>query len=251
MNTDKIGFIMGCGRCGTHLLGNIIHGKDAHVCFELKLEKEIRSPHWWWVMAMARNPRIQYRWWPSLIDVYSTLQQRYAPKLFVDKTNHIYQFAEDIQKEFPEARFIGVKREMEPNVRSMMKHSGFLTDVFLSQGYDVPSEFSGAMSERYFSLSVPEKLAWRWCVSRQVLHRLRSKLYNYLVIDYEDLVYNKDETIARVEDFLDITASPIDIEDKNEGAREELIALTGVPNISEMLYNAVDLYKELHGGWDE
>lgn len=263
-----IGFIIGCGRSGTHLLGQILHGEDAHVCFEeiFGFDKgHERTLHWSWVMAMARSyhsKQVRDRLWQPTMKAYREMRRLVERnnKIFIDKANQNFNFAEELQEEFPDAYFLGIRREVLPSVRSMINHGGFMQDtLYLSHSYDVPNAFSGAMSEEYFPLSYPQKMAWRWCASAQRLTELQGKLDNYMLLHYEDLVTDYDIERKKLELFLGIKTHNREeffntwgsgIENRNAGAEDELKEKFG-SWILDHIYQGVDYYKELFGDFDE
>jgi hypothetical protein len=228
------------------------------VCFEENFgfdEKHMTTPHWNWVMSMARayySEQVRRRLWQPTMDAYRHMRELVEKnhKIFVDKANQNFNFAEELQEEFPDAHFIGIRREVVPSVRSMIKHGGFVYDtLYLSFSYDVPNRFSGAMSEEYFGLSYLQKMVWRWCASAEKLNELRGKLDHYLLLRYEDVVTDCDLMRDKLERFLFIRTSNVEVSNKNRGAEEELKEKFGAWVIDH-IYQAVDRYKELFGDFD-
>lgn len=249
---QPIAFIIGCGRTGTHMIGHFLDGPEARVCFEARpLQRgnpTTSQPHWTWIHAISKNPRVAYRWWPKILENLRLLQKHFAPKLFIDKSNQLMGWTDELLKAFPEAKFIGTTRDVIPTVRSMSKHAGFISDakgiMGYSESYEVPNLFSGAMSEEFFELDVLGRLAWRWAAARQRLFYLKKTLSpdQFILIDYKDFV--KDPAKREdLKEFINCEAN----DDMGLTDRDKIDQGFFDEEHLKEIHDAVKRYEELHG----
>lgn len=226
VSEEPIGFIIGCGRTGTHMLGYLLDGPSAKVCFEAKPLEENGPINWHWtfIHAISRNPRIASRWWERIVKDLDGLRERYAPKLFIDKSNQLMGWTDWLLQAFPNAKLIGITRLCAPTVRSMVRHQGFTVDAAgimgYAESYEAPHLFSGVMNDEFFEQDAIGRLAWRWAAARKRLYDLKA-LYpesTYRLYHYEDFVSEDNAGVLNdLATWLNVTLRDIKLFDKNEG----------------------------------
>lgn len=244
-----IAFIIGCGRTGTHMIGHFFDGPEARVCFEkAPLERgnnATSQPHWDKIHAISRNPRVKYRYWGSIIENLKHLQDTFfkEEKLFVDKSNQLMNWVEDLLEIFPNAKFIGCTREVIPVIASMTKHNWMATDAMFADSCEVPSLFYGAMHEDFFSLGILGRFAWRWAMARQRLMYLKETYPEQMyLVHYEKFIEDADER-EKLKKFLNIEANDnMGLINRNETSKS-FFTEEHIGEINE----AIKRYEQLHG----
>lgn len=104
--------------------------------------------------------------------------------LIVEKSVEHAEFACDIQKAYPNAKFIHVVRNPYSNLVSLRKYKS------MGFGYPLIHRVLHTLENSYYYLEKNQRL-----------------LDNYLVIRYEDLVQNPEEWMNRIADYVGITFS--------------------------------------------
>jgi hypothetical protein len=196
----KIIFVLGSGRSGTHLLGEVLASyKDVRISIEM-------PPVFEWSTTMALEPFSRPLLFPYLVKHYARERLRSAPLHYADKSHPALWFAEALAVVFPTAYFVGVQRNPYDTVASMMKHQGVLEWQRHWRSFSVPNAFLGIsreISEVYDGMSTIQKCAIRWLAQTERLAQLSTVLRDRLyIIRYEDLVLHGPTEIARLSKFL-------------------------------------------------
>jgi len=189
-------FILGCGRSGTHWLGEILQAHpDIRVTFEPRVA-------FYAAARMAVDPRRKQLRLPWLLRWYRLQHAVSAPRHYADKTHPNLWLAEDLAHAFPEALFLGIQREARATVASMLEHPAIRMWHSSWRKLPLPNRFLGISEEvatEYADLSEAARFALRWRSHRDRMTELAGTLGNrLLVLHYEDLM---DNTAARLEDL--------------------------------------------------
>ena len=203
MATDrKKIFVLGTGRSGTCWMGDIL-GQHP----EVRSYVETR-PLFDWVTQAAISTRDEQKLLPQIFAEYQRLYEEASPLHFADKSHPCIWIAEKLADRFPNAHFIGVTRDVEPTVASMLKHSGVRRWCEEWSRYETPNRFLG-INERnldwYRSATISERCAARWYAHHKELVRLQNVLSPcFIIIKYETLVVDTRSMLARLKEFLDL-----------------------------------------------
>lgn len=193
-------FVVGSGRSGTHWLGYIL---DAYPSIYATVEK---APIFPWVVEMARHPETEAELFPKLVRRYRAEHRAVLPRHYIDKSHPNLWLAEKLAAEFPEARFIAIRRRLEGTVASMLKHDGVRRWVEIWDEDPRPSRFLGvseALIPTYRSMSTAARCAVRVIGHTNEIERLRGVLGRKLhVIRYEDIYAGPAAEFDRISAFL-------------------------------------------------
>ena len=196
----KMIFVLGSGRSGTHLVGEILASyKDVSISIE-------KPPVFEWSTTMALEPISRPLLFPYLVHHYTQERLRSAPLHYADKSHPALWFAEALAAVFPTAYFVGVQRNPYDTVASMIKHQGVLEWQRHWKSFTVPNAFLGItrqVSEVYDRMSTVEKCAIRWLAQTERVSQLSSILLDRLyIIQYENLALDGKMEIERLSKFL-------------------------------------------------
>jgi hypothetical protein len=201
VNRKKI-FVLGTGRSGTCWVGDIL-GEHPDV----RSYVETR-PLFDWVTQAAISTRDEQELLPLILAEYHRLFEESHPLHFADKSHPCIWIAEKLAKQFSDAYFVGVVRDVEPTVASMLKHSGVRRWCEEWNRYEVPNRFLG-ITERnlnwYRLATILERCVARWYAHHNELARLEQVLTTrFIRLQYESLVLDTRTMLARLRDFLDL-----------------------------------------------
>lgn len=197
---SKMIFILGTGRSGTHWLGYIL---GAHEDIELTVEK---PPLFTWITRMAIDERQELILFPKLVNRYKIEHALFAPKIYLDKSHPNIWLAEKLAEAFPNAYFVGIKRNVFATVSSMLQHSDVWRWHLEWRKYPVPNRFLGITSEvarDYEKLSLSAQCAIRWVAHMERFAKLEVTLGDRLcLLDYEQLQLDTQQSLQRLQEFL-------------------------------------------------
>ncbi len=199
-------FILGTGRSGTNWVGHIL---DSHPDIVVTVEKpEIFRL----VTTMAVNPESRDTLFPALVSCYRNEHAGIHPRLYADKSHPNIWIADRLASTFPEALFLGVRRDVYATVASMIKHAGVMYWIHNWSKFSIPSDLLGITEEnvgQYKDLSIAGKCAMRWLSHTRQLETLQTVLGDrYLLIPYERLQSETDSMLIQLSLFLGLR-SPI------------------------------------------
>ena len=193
-------FIIGTDRSGTHWIARTL---AAHPEVRATIEQK---PMFKWATKMAANPAMEDELFPKLVRLYKWQVFRSAPQHYLDKSHPSIWFAERLAEAFPAARFVGIQRDPFATVSSMLRHKGASGWAHAWRTYPVPNRFLGITAELadgYEELPLASKCALKWLSHRDELSRLQETLDgNVLVVEYESLISNTEEELAKLQAFL-------------------------------------------------
>lgn len=200
-NRKKI-FVLGTGRSGTCWVGDI-----------LGQHPEVRSyveprPLFDWVTQAALCARDEQLLLPRIFAEYQRLYEEASPSHFADKSHPCIWFAEKLAEQFSDAYFIGVVRDVEPTVASMLKHSGVRRWCEQWDRYETPNRFLGITEHNldwYRDATIIQRCVARWYAHHIELMRLERALSTrFMLVRYETLVAETDTTLSRLKNFLEL-----------------------------------------------
>jgi Sulfotransferase family len=194
-------FVIGSGRSGTHLVGNIL---DSHPDIAATIEEpEIFEA----VTTMALDPRREADLFPRLVDLYVEAHARVPDKHYADKSHPNIWLAEDLAASFDEAVFVGIQRNPHATVASMLRHDGVTVWHERWRDFPVPNRFLGideALAAEYEALPLETKFAIRWRAHADQMARLREILGpRIMYLDYDRLLQD-ERVIGDLQEFLEL-----------------------------------------------
>lgn len=201
----KMAFVIGTGRSGTCWVGDI-----------LGMHPQIRSfvepqPVFRWVTEVAHSPAREAELLPKIVAEYHRLAESSAPHHFADKTHPGIWIAEYLAASFPHSFFLGVTREVEPTVASMLRHPGVRRWCEQWDNYPCPNRFLGITENNldwYRQASLLERCVARWFSHTRELLRLGDVLkQRFLLVSYEQLVRDPANCLSHWQRFLGLEQS--------------------------------------------
>lgn len=202
LGASKKIFVVGSGRSGTHWLGYMI---GAHPDIAATVEKPPIFP---WVTQMALRPEMVGQLYPKLVRRYRHEHGVVLPKHYLDKSHPCIWIAELLAESFPEALFVGIKRDVFGTVNSMLQHEGVLAWIHRWRDYPLPNRFLGIgpdSAAAYDPLPIEAKCAIRWKAHVMQLERLEGVLGKRLMIlEYSNLHMDIGAELSRISAFLNL-----------------------------------------------
>ncbi|WP_332694840.1 sulfotransferase family protein [Halalkalibacter lacteus] len=200
MGNQKVIFVIGTGRSGTHWVGHIL---QSHPNIHVSIEKpEIFNR----VTNMALNNTTKKELFPQLVELYRKEQKIAYPKHYADKSHPNIWLAEELAATFPNAKFIGIYRNPYATVASMLKHQGVQMWYKKWSDYPIPNRFLGITNENvndFKQMSLPVKCALRWQSHKLQLNYLETTLKERLhIISYEKLIRQHKAEAKKLQTFL-------------------------------------------------
>lgn len=192
-------FVIGTGRSGTHLLGRTFQSNpETKVMIEKpKFFKAITA------LATGKNKRksdlkkiiIQYE------KEFAKTKERYI----LEKTHPNIWYVAELLKAFPNAKFLGIKRNVYATVSSMLNHK-MVMNWYEVLPDDEINPFLGITSDNidsYKYLPIESKCALRWSSHTERLIQLEKDFpKSVLILDYEDFFFNYNELLSKLKDFI-------------------------------------------------
>lgn len=194
------GFVLGTGRSGTNWIAEAL---ATHPDVRATIEVQ---PMFRWATRMALEPRHKRRLLRRLIWAYRLQLLRSVPRRYLDKSHPAIWFAEDLQRAFPGAFFLGMEREPYATVASMMRHPGVTKWTRRWREFPVPNRFLGIdeeVAEAYDRLPPAARCALRWKAHHERMGELPAVLgEGFLLVQYEEFAANTDVELERIQRFL-------------------------------------------------
>ncbi len=203
---NKIIFVLGTGRSGTHLLGRTIsshpliegHIEDPklfHPAVNIAVKQDISSK----LYVDIQKHR--------LIRRYKKILKHSSAEFLLDKTHPVIWFAGYLKDKLPTSQFVGIIRNPYQTVSSMLNHPGVLS-WYETLPLDKPNRFLGITEENcsfFKDLPIESKCAYRWVSHKMELQRLQTVLDGrYILFDYDNFMMKMDENLEILSDFLKI-----------------------------------------------
>lgn len=201
----KFIFICGTGRSGTHLIGRSV---GSHRDIEARIE----SPESFGLITsiaslqdFKRGWRMVY-WRLKLNRVLKKVLFSSNKKYVLEKSHPSLWLYEDLNKKFPGSKFIGVWRDSEPTISSMLRHKGVLA-WFKKLPDNNANRFLGVREDHllnYRNFSIIEKCYLRWLSHINEVKKLEKENSNFLAINYDEFILQNEKELARIAKFLNI-----------------------------------------------
>jgi succinoglycan biosynthesis protein ExoU len=197
-------FVLGTGRSGTHWVAWIL---EPHPELHTLIEK---PPIFEWVTEMAIDATAEHRLLASLLERYRLEAGSARPKRLLDKSHPNIWLAERLAQAFPQAKFIGVLRDVYGTVASSLRHEGVSYWAENWEKYPVPNRFLGVHEgnrEAYAKMSLAGRCAVRWQTHLHRLDELETTLGDRMIrLRYRDLQTKTAAELARLQGFLGFSA---------------------------------------------
>jgi hypothetical protein len=193
-------FILGTGRSGTNWIAEALASHpDVRATIEVQ-------PMFRWATQMALDPRKKRRLLRRLVWAYRWQLLRSVPRQYLDKSHPDIWLAEDLQRAFPRAGFLGMEREPYATVASSLRHPGVSKWFARWREFPIPNRFLGideATAETYDSLPLAARGALRWKAHHERMQELATVLGDrFLLVNYEPFATNTAEELVRIQRFL-------------------------------------------------
>ncbi len=210
---NRLFFVSGTGRSGTHLVGRTIASHEEisgrieesdtfGLITRIATTQDVKSP----VSTMVYKGLLKYRLKRALSNSSSHVLEKSHPSLWL---------VDYLLDEFKSAGFIFVYREMEPTVSSMLEHKGVLS-WYSSLSQDKPNRFLGitsANASEFSGYSIEEKCALRWQSHYNEIFRLKEKYQDKIIlVKYDDFMVNPSPIVEDLAEFMGVS-NAFNIED--------------------------------------
>lgn len=235
--TRKV-FIIGCGRSGTHWLGDIL---AAHPSVAITVEKKRIFDK---VRIAATDPRQRERLMARVVWQYRLEHARVAPLFYVDKSHPNLWHVEILAQALPNSVFVGIVRNPFATVASMIRHPGIMKWTRDWRSLPVPNSFLGisdAVATSYDSLTAPQKCALRWVSHFNEMKRVAALFPSRVhVLSYERIFDRPDHVLTELRDFIGLPGQIPQPEFKRESLSKwrDSLASTDISAIEEILASA-------------
>lgn len=197
----KLIFIIGTGRSGTHLLGRTFGNSneiDAYI-----EDKRFFGPITELAVGLNKNKHD----FNKILKKYKRQFSKSNKKYILEKTHPNIWFVEEILNFFPNAKFIGIKRNVYATVSSMLNHQGVLSwynklplnkiNIFLG--------ITEENKEKFKNLPIESKCALRWMSHDNRLNYLEKNYsQNVLILDYDDFYNEYPVLMLKLKNFLNL-----------------------------------------------
>jgi len=205
-------FVIGTGRSGTHWLG---YQLDKHPDVETTIEdRKIFSL----VTERALDFGKRKKLYPKLVRRYKKNIKRTKSAYYADKSHPNIWLVEDLSRDLPGSRYIGIVRNPYATIASMLKHSGVRAWHSRWREFGVPNPFLGIttdMVDSYEDMSLTEKCFLRWLSHYDRMQDLKGRT-DMLVISYENFALKQEETLRAMQVFLELKSGFYPMEVKTE-----------------------------------
>ncbi|MDE0870867.1 MAG: sulfotransferase [Flavobacteriales bacterium] len=196
---NKLVFIGGMGRSGTHYLGRVL-GEHP----EVKLRLESKFTFWSITNHVAYNMKItRLRFWAAV--GYLKVNSMLTNKLIVEKTHPAIWVKNKIDRLLPNAKWVCVVRDPYQAAASMKKHAG-VKKWYTRVSQNEVNPFLGITEQnrsRFAGLSIAQKSTYKWIAHMEQMERIQLESPNrVLIVQFENLVQDQANTLISVFDFL-------------------------------------------------
>jgi len=202
---QKLIFISGSGRSGTHLIGRAISSHS-------QIEGRIEDPKTFGLitrLGTTQDLKHSLYNWALRALLYTRLNKilNETNLHILEKSHPSIWLFDKFASKFPNAFFIGVWRDVEPTVSSMLEHGGVLT-WYDRLPLDRPNRFLGITElnkAEFRNYSIEEKCALRWLSHKNELFRLK-QVYpdRFHLIKYEEFMESPEAHLSAIALKLDL-----------------------------------------------
>ena len=203
--SKKMIFCSGTGRSGTHLIGRSL---ASHI----DIKGRIEDPYSFKIITKIAtsqdyNPKIYNLFLKKILFYRLKRILSDQKKHILEKSHPSIWLFEDLIKKLDNLVFLGVYRDLEPTVNSMLNHNGVLS-WYNKLPQNQNNRFLGITElnkDSFHKSSIEYKCACRWLSHIIRLEYLKD---NYpekiLLIKYEDFVISQKLHLNVISDFLEI-----------------------------------------------
>jgi len=245
-HTKNIIFVAGTGRSGTHLIGRTV---ASHPLIKGRIEDSYTFP------LLTRVATTQDFNNDIVNFVLKKVLFYRLKKINVNKDFHILEkshpslwLAKEILNRIPNAKFIGVYRDVEPTVNSMLNHDGVL-NWYNKLPQNKPNKFLGITEENkveFNNFSLEKKCALRWASHMKQLQAIKNKYpNNILCVDYDNFIANPSIWLHKLSLFLNVENSfnPEKINLNSKDKWKNKLTQRQLNEISDININKMDFNK--------
>jgi len=202
----KLILIAGTGRSGTHLVGRTIASHD-------QITGRIETPETFRIIteiATTQDYKNKYVIKYKKIKLFRLINNiiKKSHGHILEKSHPSLWLADDFLTKYENAVIIGVWRNVEPTVNSMLVHDGVLSWYKLLPLNKV-NRFLGITKNnvnKFKELSIEEKCALRWQSHKNELIRLKNKYPDrVLLVKYDDFLTAPQGYLSKISEFLNVT----------------------------------------------
>ncbi len=194
----KIIFVIGSGRSGTHLLGRTFEKNE-------EIDAFIEEENFFFPIAQMAVGGKDKTGLKKIFKQYKKVFSKSKKEYILEKTHPNIWFVEDLAEYFPEAKFIGIKRNVFATVSSMLQHEGVLS-WYKRLPLDQVNPFLGITEVNkndFADLPLESKCALRWKSHSERLDALAVAFpEKVLVIDYEEFYNEYEPLMDKLKTFL-------------------------------------------------
>ena len=206
---NKLVFIGGMGRSGTHYLGRVL-GEHP----EVKLRLESKFTFWSITNHVAYNMKTsRLRFWVAI--TYLKFKSILTKKLIIEKTHPAIWAKNKIDRISPNAKWICVIRDPYQVAASMKKHVG-VQEWYNRIAQNEINPFLGITEQnrrQFDDLSLVQKGTYKWISHIEQIELIKLESPNrVLLVPFENLVKDQASTLKGVFNFLELT--PVAPEEK-------------------------------------
>lgn len=199
----KLIFVIGSGRSGTHLIGRIIGSHP-------EVDAYIEDERTFTLVTKIATQQVKRGKVNKLIKTYKKVFSKSEYPIILEKSHPNIWLVEELLEAFPDAKFVGIYRDVYSTVSSMLKHEG-VSQWFKVLPQNEVNPFLGITKENvsdYIKFSIEEKSALRWLSHKEQLEYLAEKYpLSVMNIYYNDLLTDQTEWLTKLSHFLDLSNS--------------------------------------------
>lgn len=205
---NKLIFVSGTGRSGTHLLGRTLSSHN-------EILGRIEDPSTFNLITKIAttqdlNNSLYNFWLKSILKIKLKKVIRSSKSHILEKSHPSLWLIDFLIKEFKNSYFICVYRDVEPTVSSMLEHSGVLS-WYSTLPQNKKNRFLGINEsnlKKFKNYSIEEKCALRWLSHKNEIFNLKKKYPDrLLLVKYDDFISSPNLFLTQVATFLDVPDS--------------------------------------------
>ena len=230
---NKLVFIGGMGRSGTHYLGRIL-GEHPETILRLESKFTFNAITQYVVFNHLKH-RILV--WVAL--AYLKIMSMLTGKMIIEKTHPAIWMKDKVDRISPEAKWICVVRDPYQAIASMKKHAG-VQKWYERVNLNERNDFLGINAHnvnQFASLSLVQKGVYKWIAHMEQMERIQLESPDrVMVVQFDELVQKQAHTLRSVFDFLNL--SPIEPREKGNAStlrKKQALEPAEVNEIDELL----------------
>lgn len=207
--------VVGSGRSGTHLLGNLINTSR-------KITASIEDDDLFPLITKAATENNR-ELAPKIARKLERRLKKCKTELYLEKSHPLMWLADDSSLARLPVKYIGIVRDPYATVASMLRHEGVRKWCEDWEKLPHPNIFLGISQDNideYRRMTIVQKCAIRWISHALELERLSYAFprEQYLQLNYEDVLNKPEQSIDKIEGFIGVN----DIDKKFKMNKESL-----------------------------